>query len=179
MCVCVCVCKFVTSVRAGLVDQLSENSQQQVEDSGEDGHAACRGTDNHRVSQSQKHICSITKLCYANGNANMLKLALTFKVSCGVFQLSPSGEQTDGSSERTQRADDTSRQSLSVKLQTEPPPPEHTHAHTHTYTHARRHTCTHSHSFFVPITRLKQANPFLSVNPSCSYLFFSNFISSA
>ena len=37
-----CVC--VTSVRAGLVDQFSEDSQQQVEDGGQDGHAACRRT---------------------------------------------------------------------------------------------------------------------------------------
>lgn len=43
----------VTGVCAGLLEQLSDDSQQQVEDSGEDGDTACKRTHNHQTNQPQ------------------------------------------------------------------------------------------------------------------------------
>lgn len=88
--VSVCVC--VTSWR-GPVDQLPEDPQQQVEDSGQDGHTSCTAIS----SQPIRHL---------------LHPPAPHPLYSGV---SPSGEQTDGSSERTDRTDDTSLQSLSVQ----------------------------------------------------------------
>lgn len=45
MYLCVCVC--FTSVCAGLVDNLFEDTKQQIEDSREDGNTACKITDDY------------------------------------------------------------------------------------------------------------------------------------
>lgn len=47
---------------AGLVDQLSDDSQQQVEDSGEDGDTACKRTDNHEINQLESEILKVLNL---------------------------------------------------------------------------------------------------------------------
>ena len=65
-CVCVCVtCVCVTCVCAGQVDQLSEDSQQQVEDRGEDGDAACRTTQRGKNTVNWFKIKSRSKSNYS------------------------------------------------------------------------------------------------------------------